>query len=206
VSETRTDHSRLLNHALVPPAGAYEIDPAHTFLCFGAQHLVIGHVRGYFEAVSGTVTVGEDPLASAVSVDVETASVTTKVLVRDDDLRSERYLDVARYPTMTYRSTGVSAMPAGTWVVAGDLTLRGVTRPLELTIRFGGAVTDSHGNVRLSFSANGSVTRSDFGLTFELLKEDGHLLVGKDVTIEIDVEAIRPLSTLAVNSEASEGG
>ena len=193
MSESATDHSRLLNHALVPPVGTYEIDPAHTFVCFRTQHLVVGHVRGYFETVSGTITIAEDPLASMVGVDVETASITTRVPIRDDDLRSEHYLDVAKYPTMTYRSTGVSAMPAGVWIVTGDLTFHGVTRPLELTASFGGAVTDPYGNLRLSFSATGYLTRSDFGLTFELLKEDGHLLVGKDVAVELDVEAIRPL-------------
>jgi polyisoprenoid-binding protein YceI len=188
-----TDHSRLVNHTLVPPVGAFEIDPAHTFVGFSAQHLVVGRVRGRFEAVRGTVTVAEDPSASTVEVSIDTASVTTLNPTRDQDLRSEHYLDVQRYPTMTYRSTATSELPGCAWLVIGDLLLHGVTRPVELTVRFGGAVTDTSGNVRVAFHAQGSVTRHDFGLTHELLKEAGGLLVGKDVTIDIDAEAIRPL-------------
>ena len=187
------DQSRLLNHELVPPVGIYSFDQAHTFVCFRAQHLIVGHVRGCFEAVSGTVTVADDLAASVVSVNVETASIATRNPIRDDDLRSERYLDAAKYPTMTFRSTGVSIAPAGVWIVTGDLTLRGVCRSLELQASFGGAVTDPYGNLRLSFSAKGHLTRRDFGLTFELLKEAGHLLVDRDIALELDVEVIRPL-------------
>jgi len=187
------DHSRVVNHALVPPAGTFDLDPAHTFVTFSAQHLVVGRVRGRFEAVQGVVTVGEDPSASAVEVSVETASITTLNATRDDDLRSQHYLDVARYPMMTYRSTVTSELTAGAWLVTGDLTLHGVTRPVALTVRFGGAVSDSSGNVRVAFHARGSLTRHDFGLSYELVKEAGGLLVGKDVAIGIDAEAIRPL-------------
>jgi len=177
------DHSRVVNHTLVPEAGVYEIDPVHTFVGFSAQHLVVGRVRGRFE----------DPEASMVEVAIETASINTLHPMRDDDIRSGHYLDVANHPTMTYRSTGVTERPAGEWLVAGHLSLRGVTRPSELVVRFGGAVTDPFGNARLAFHAKGSITRSDFGLHYELVKEAGGLLVGQDLAIEIDAEAIRPL-------------
>ena len=114
-------------------------------------------------------------------------------------LSLRRYRCVMMTSGTTTGSTSPSIRPCPIAALAspprpeGDLTLRGVTRSLPLTIRFSGAVTDSSGNVRLSFSSSGSLTRSDFGLTFELLKEDGNLLIGKDVAIEIDVEAIRPL-------------
>jgi polyisoprenoid-binding protein YceI len=93
---------------------------------------------------------------------------------------------------MTYRSTTTCELTAGAWLVTGDLTLHGVTRPVEFTVRFGGAVIDAYGNARVAFHAHGSITRHDFGLTYELLKEAGGLLVGKDIAIDIDVEAIRP--------------
>jgi polyisoprenoid-binding protein YceI len=191
--EASAERTRVVNHALVPAVGVYEVDPVHTFVGFSAQHLVVGRVRGRFEEVSGTVTIAEDPSGSRLEVVVQTASINTMVAMRDQDLRSERYLDVAHHPTMTYRSTRVTQTPAAGWLVIGDLTLQGVTRPVELMVRFGGGVTDPFGNVRLGFHASGSITRSDFGLTFELLKEAGGLLVGKDVTLDIDAETIRPV-------------
>ena len=101
--------------------------------------------------MQGTVTVAEDPSASTVEASIETASITTLNPMRDDDLRSEHYLDVERYPAMTYRSTATTELTAGAWLVAGDLTLHGVTRPVELTVRFAGAVTDPFGNARVAF-------------------------------------------------------
>ena len=193
MTQAPADHSRVVNHTLVPEAGGYEIDPVHTFVGCSAQHLVVGRVRGRFETVNGTVTIAEDPEASMVEVAIETASINTLHPMRDDDIRSGHYLDVANHPTMTYRSTGVTERPAGEWLVAGHLSLRGVTRPSELVVRFGGAVTDPFGNARLAFHAKGSITRSDFGLHYELVKEAGGLLVGQDLAIEIDAEAIRPL-------------
>lgn len=187
------DHSRIVNHALVPPAGGFEIDPVHTFVGFSAQHLVVGRVRGRFEAVRGTILVAEDLPSSTVVVEIDTASITTQNQVRDDDLRSAHYLDVEQFPTMTFRSTTTRELPAGEWLVVGDLALHGVTRPVELTVRFGGSVTDAYGNARLAFHARGSLTRHDFGLTYELLKEAGGLLAGRDVALDIDAEAIRPL-------------
>ncbi|MGM7774482.1 YceI family protein [Arthrobacter sp. KNU-44] len=187
------DHSRIVNHVLAPPVGTFDIDPVHTFVAFSAQHLVVGTVRGRFEAVQGTIVVADDLTESSVEVSIETSSLTTLNPVRDDDLRSENYLDVRHYPTMTFRSTAAFESTAGVWQVTGDLTLHGVTRPVELTVRFGGAVTDASGNVRIAFHAHASITRRDFGLTFELLKEAGGLLVGKDIAIDIDAEAIRPL-------------
>ena|SRR5215472_10080887 len=175
------------------PVGTFDLDPAHTFVGFSAQHLVVGRVRGRFEAVQGTITVGEDPSASTIEVTIEAASITTMLPARDDDLRSAHYLDVERYPIVTYRSTATSELPSGEWLVTGALTLHGVTRSVELTVHFGGAVTDPFSNVRLAFHARGTITRRDFGLTHELAKEAGGLFVGKDVAIDIDAEAIRPI-------------
>jgi polyisoprenoid-binding protein YceI len=187
---TGADLSRVVNHVLVPPVGTFDLDPAHTFVGFTAQHLVVGRVRGRFESVKGSVTVAEDPSASTVEVVVDTASINTLNAIRDDDLRSERYLEVERYPTMTYRSTATTELSSGSWLVSGELTLHGVTRPLDLTVRYGGAVTDPYGNSRVAFRTHTAITRHEFGLTFELVKEAGGLLVGRDVAIEIDAEAI----------------
>lgn len=186
------DHSRVVNHVLAPPVGTFQLDPVHTFVAFRAQHLVVGRVRGRFEEVKGSIVVAEDLTESSVEVEIGTASVTTLNSDRDDDIRSEHYLDVGRYPTMTFRSTRAAEATSGVWIVTGDLSLHGVTRPVELPVTFGGSTTDAYGNTRLAFHAATSITRNDYGLTFELLKEAGNMLVGKDIAIEIDAEAIRP--------------
>ena len=110
---------------------------------------------------------------------------------RDDDLRSERFLDVATHPTMTYRSTGIVERPRGEWLALGELTLRGVTRPVPLTVHFGGSIADSSGTPRASFHATGTLTRSQFGLLAELSKEAGSMLIGDDIGLDLDIEATK---------------
>ncbi len=183
------DHSRIVNHVLAPSPGVYAIDPVHTFVGFTAQHLVVGRVRGRFERVAGTVTIAEELTASSLEVTVETASISTLFAARDDDLRSDRFLDCDAHPTMTYRSTRVIEHPRGEWRVLGDLTIRGVTKLVPLTVRFVGSITDSHGTPRASFSARGTLTRSEFGLVAELNQEAGSMRIGDDVTLDIETEA-----------------
>ena len=113
------DHSRIVNHLLAPSPGVYAIDPVHTFVGFTAQHLVVGRVRGRFERVAGTVTIAEEPTASSLEVTVETASISTLFAARDEDLRSDRFLDCDAHPTMTYRSTSIIERPRGEWRVLG---------------------------------------------------------------------------------------
>src|SRR4051794_33416669 len=188
-----SDLSPMVNRRLLPRPGAYNIDPVHTFMTFRAQHLIVGRVNGRFDAVAGTAVIGDDPLDSTLEVNVEAASINTLLPMRDDDLRSERYLDVAHYPRITYRSTGISELPAGVWSIAGDLTLRNITGSVELIARFGGSIADPFGNERLAFHARGAISRKDFGLTTELEKESGGLRIARDVTIDVDAELTRPL-------------
>ncbi|MGA3221866.1 MAG: YceI family protein [Acidimicrobiales bacterium] len=115
---------------------------------------------------------------------METASISTLFAARDEDLRSGD-----AHPTMTYRSTRVIERPRGEWRVLGDLTVRGVTKPVPLTVRFAGSITDSHGAPRASFSASGTLTRSEFGLVAELNQEAGSMLIGDDITVDIEAEA-----------------
>ena len=183
------DHSRIANHVLVPFPGVYAIDPVHTFVGFAAQHLVVGRVRGRFERVAGTVTIAEEPTASSLEVTVETASISTLFGARDEDLRSDRFLDCDAHPTMTYRSTSVIERPRGEWLVRGELTVRGVTKSVPLTVRFGGSITDSQGKARASFTARGTLTRSEFGVVAELKEEAGSMRIGDDITLDIEAEA-----------------
>lgn len=176
---------------LVPASGLYTIDPVHTFVGFAAQHLVVGRVRGRFERVRGTVTIADDPTASAVDATIETGSISTLLAARDDDLRSERFLDAAAHPAMTYRSTEVIERPRGEWNVLGNLTVRGVTHRVPLTVRFGGSITDSAGKPRASFHATATITRSEFGVVAELSQEAGSMMIGDDITIDLEAEAVR---------------
>ncbi len=183
------DHSRIVNHVLAPSSGVYAIDPVHTFVGFSAQHLVVGRVRGRFERVTGTVSIAEEPTASSLEVTVETGSISTLFAARDEDLRSDRFLDCDAHPTMTYRSTSVTERPRGDWLVLGELTVRGVTKPIPLTVRFGGSITDSQGKARASFTATGTLTRSEFGVVAELEEESGSMRIGDDITLDIEAEA-----------------
>lgn len=189
MSGAADDHSRIVNHALAPSPEVYAIDPLHTFVSFAAQHLVVGRVRGRFERVAGTVTIAEKLTDSSLDVTVETASITTLLGIRDEDLRSGRFLDCDAHPTMSYRSTSIIERPRGEWRVLGDLTVRGVTKPVALAVRFGGSITDSQGKPRAAFTATGTLTRSEFGVIAELETESGSMRIGDDITLDIDAEA-----------------
>jgi len=185
--------SRTETDRLVPPPGIFEIDPVHTFVTFRAQHLIVGRVQGRFETVSGTVTVDENVLDSHVEVVIDAASVATHMPPRDDDLRSSNFLDVANYPNLTFESTGITELPSGQWSIAGDLTIKGISVPTDLIVEFGGATPDPFGNLRVGFHATTTISRRDFGLLHQLEYHSGSLLVARDVTIEIDAEAVHPL-------------
>ncbi len=186
-----SDTTRIVNHHVVPAAGTYEIDAAHTFVDFTAQHIVVGHVRGRFTQLTGQITVAEELTQSAVSVSITARSIDTHVAKRDEDLRSAKYLDVATYPTITFASTSLVEYAGDQWGLVGDLTIKDVTRQVELLTQFTGSAIDDFGNSKVAFLAHAKVSRRDFGLTHELIKEAGSLLVGHDLEISLAVEAIR---------------
>lgn len=170
-------------------AGTWAIDPVHTDVSFSIRHLMIGRVRGRFRDVSGTVVLDEDPLASSVTADIALTSIDTGSEQRDIDLRSARFLDAERYPTMTFRSTGVR--PEGDrFVVSGELDLHGVTRDVEMVVEAHGFTSDPYGGVRAGFSASTRVNRRDFGITIDLPMDGGGVVVGDEVQVHIEVEAV----------------
>jgi polyisoprenoid-binding protein YceI len=185
--------SRSESDRLIPPTGVFEIDPVHTFTSFRAQHLIVGRVQGRFENVSGAITVVDNVLDSHVEVAIDAASITTHMPMRDDDLRSSNFLDVANYPNLTFRSTGITELPSGKWSITGDLTIKGMTVATELIVEFNGAVPDPFGNLRVGFHATTTISRRDFDLVHDLENHTGSLHVARDVTIEIDAEAVHPL-------------
>lgn len=172
------------------PTGTWQIDASHSTVGFVVRHLVVAKVRGRFSGVAGTLTVAADPLASTISVTIDPASVSTGDDGRDTHLRSADFFDVEQHPTWTFVSTGVREAKGGDYVVSGDLTLHGVTRPVELDLEFNGVSGDPWGGTRAGFSATTEISRSEFGLTWNAAVESGGVVVSDKVKIELDVEVV----------------
>ncbi len=185
VSVLRTRDDRV-----VPVAGVYEIDGAHTSVEFVGRHLMITKVRGRFSDVRGQITIDEEPTKSHVEVEIGVASVSTGNGDRDVHLKSGDFFDVEQYPTITFASTGVKPVRDNTWEVVGDLTVHGTTKPVTLQVDFDGGGASPMGDERIGFSAATEVNREDFGLTWNIALETGGFLVGKSARIELAVQAI----------------
>lgn len=174
-----------------PPAGTYVIDLSHTHAGFAVKHFGLAKVRGEFGEVEGTVVIADEPTASSVTATINAASFNSRDEARDAHVKGADFLDVENFPTLTFTSTNVK--PDGDdWIVSGDLTIKGVTRQVELATEFEGAITDPYGLQRIAFSASTEIDRTDFGLDFNAALETGGLIVGKNVKITLEVEAIIP--------------
>ena len=170
--------------------GTWTIDPVHSQVSFTVRHLMVGRVRGRFGALSGTIVTGSDPRHSQVSADIDLASIDTGNAQRDGHLRSAEFLDVEIYPTMSFRSTSVRPQRHN-YLVSGELTLHGMTRSVELELEVNGFVADPWGATRAGFSATGEIDRRDFGLNANTPLADGGLLVGYEVHVALEIEAVR---------------
>jgi len=164
-------------------AGTWTIDPTHTEVGFVARHLMVSKVRGSFTDVSGTVGVGDELSDSRVEVVIRTASVSTGTPDRDAHLRSGDFFDADTHPEMTFVSTSFDGE-----TLVGDLTIKGVTKPVTLEVSFGGVATDPWGNEKAAFEAVGEIDRTDWGLTWNAALERGGVLVSEKVKIVIDVQ------------------
>lgn len=183
--------ARTYNGVEIPDAGTYAFDPSHTVIGATARHLMVTKVRGHFTEVTGSITVAEDPLDSTVEVHIKTASIETGVAQRDDHLRSPDFLDVANHPELTFTSTRVAKFDGNDLVVVGDLTIRGVTKQIELPIEFLGISKAPWGAEVIGFSGTIELDREDFGMTWNAALETGGVVVSKKVKVELEVEAAR---------------
>lgn len=177
----------------VPVPGRYLIDPAHTRIGFSVKHMGLSRVRGVFSDFEGTVTIGESEADTSAEFTIQATSIDTGQSQRDEHLRSNDFLDMPNHPTLEFRSTKVE-LDGDTWKVLGDLTIRGVTRSVTLDAEFEGAGPDILGNAeqpRIGFSAETTINREDFGVNWNQAMEAGGLVVGKEVKIELNVEAVR---------------
>jgi polyisoprenoid-binding protein YceI len=181
---------RTVDGVELPAAGTWRIDPGHAEVGFVGRHFGLTKVRGRFTGVAGDVVVADDPADSSVTVEIDVASVHSGDATRDDHLRSADLFDVAAHPTATFRSTGL-ALTGTSGRLAGELTIKGVTRPVTLEVDYLGHARDPWDDDRAVFSASTTVNREDWGLTWNMLLEAGGLLVSKEIRLEIEVELIR---------------
>lgn len=170
--------------------GVWKIDTSHTTAEFSVRHLMVTKVRGRFTDITGLMTIADDASESSVDVVIGTASVTTGDEARDAHLRSKDFLDVDTYPSMTFTSTSVTG-EGSDYTVLGDLTLHGVTKPVELALEFNGVSADPWGGTRAGFSAETEINRKDFGVDLSMPLDGGGVVVGDKVKIQIEVEVIK---------------
>lgn len=154
--------------------------------------MMVTTVRGQFQTISGTLDYDpENPTNASVNVTIEAASLVSGVIDRDNHLRSADFLDVENYPVITFNSTKVEVTGGDSANITGNLTVRGVTRPVTIKAEYLGQTNSPFGDVRAGFSGRTKINREDFGLTWNMALEAGGVLVGKDITIDLDVEAVK---------------
>jgi polyisoprenoid-binding protein YceI len=182
--------TRTVNGLQAPGPGTWRFDPGHTTLMAEARHLMVTKVRGRFTDFTGTIHVAEVPEESFVEVEIKAASIDTGNADRDAHLRSPDFLDVQKHHTLTFRSTGVELGDGPEFRVPGELSIRGVTRPVVLEAEYLGATGDPWGNTRVGFSATTEIDREDFGMTWNVALEAGGMLVSKKIKIDLEVQAV----------------
>ena len=170
----------------------YKIDKGHSQVGFGAKHLVISTVNGRFTEFAGTVDFNpQDVTKSSVKVTIKTASITTDNAARDNDLHGSELLDVARFPEMTFESTKIEKR-GDQLVMTGNLTIKGVTRPVEIPFTLSGPINDPWGNSRVAAEGSTTINRRDFGVQYDHKMQDGSAIVGDQVKISLNIEAVKP--------------
>ena len=176
----------------------WAIDTGHSAIDFSVRHMMFGRTSGRFARFSGDLRLDPDDLKrSSVDVTIDASSIDTNDAERDAHLRSPDFLDVEKFPTLTFRSTRVEDLGEGRLRVFGQLTIHGVTRDVVLDTEYGGRVRDPWGNDRAGFSARTSVDRTEFGLKWNLALETGGIVVGNKVDIEIEIEAVQAAAKAA---------
>ena len=195
----------ILAMLLALPAGAanttWKIDPAHSAAHFSVRHLGISNVRGDFTKIAGAVQLDDqDVTKSTVEVTIDASSVDTRVADRDKDLRSERFFDVANYPTLTFKSKKIEQVGEGKLKVTGDLTIRGVTKEVVLEVEGPTApIKDPWGNQRTGVTGSTKINRQDFGVKWNAKLDSGGVVVGDEVAITFDIELVKAASAKTGN-------
>ena len=169
--------------------GTWDIDPTHSTVGFSVRHMMVSKVRGYFTQFSGEIVTAEDPAQSTVTATIDMDSIDTRQEQRDAHIRSADFFDVGNHTVMTFRSTEVRTDGAD-WTVIGDLTIKGITKPVELALELNGFGPDAYGGTRAGFSAKTSISRKVYGVDIDLPMDGGGVVVGDKVDVELEIEAV----------------
>jgi len=172
--------------------GTYTLDTAHTRLGFVARHAMVTKVRGTFEDFEGTLEIdGDEPTRSSARVTIRGKSITTSNSQRDEHLRSNDFLDLENHPEIIFVSTGIDRIGETTYKLSGDLTVRGVTRPVTVDLEYTGDTVFLDGSKRIGFEGSTTINRKDFGVSWNAVLETGALLVSDKVVLELDIQAVK---------------
>jgi polyisoprenoid-binding protein YceI len=170
-------------------SGTWDIDPVHSDISFTVRHMMVSKVRGHFTTFSGEIVTGQDLTDSQVNATIDATSITTGTQQRDDHIRSADFFAVETHPTWTFTSTAIR--PDGDdYVLAGDLTIKGTTRPVELALEVNGFGPDAYGGTRAGFTAKTTIDRNDFGVDIKMPMDGGGVVVGEKVQITLEIEGV----------------
>jgi polyisoprenoid-binding protein YceI len=170
-------------------AGTWDIDPVHSDVSFSVRHMMVSKVRGRFGSITGEITTAEDVTKSTVTATIDATSIDTNNEQRDNHIRSADFFDVGTHPTWTFNSTAVR-VDDGDFFLDGELTIKGVTRPVTLALELSGFGPDAYGGTRAGFSATNTINRNDFGVDISMPLDGGGVVVGEKVTITLEIEAV----------------
>lgn len=170
----------------------WAMDPTHSELTFKVRHMMVSNVTGHFKTFNATVTTdGDDMTTAKVHLTADVESISTNNDQRDGHLKTADFFDHENHPQLTFDSTQMEKVTEEEYKLHGNLTMRGVTKPVALHVEFGGIVTDPWGNTRTGFAVNGKVNRKEFGVSFSMVSEAGGILLGEDITIHANVEFVK---------------
>jgi polyisoprenoid-binding protein YceI len=168
----------------------WTIDPVHSEVGFSVRHMMVSKVRGRFTRFSGQIVTAEDPTQSSVTAEIDLSSINTGQEQRDEHIKSADFFEVETYPTMTYQSTGIK-VEDGEYVLAGELTLKGVTRTVPLKLELQGFGPDAYGGYRAGFTATGEINRRDFNVNFSAPMANGGVVVADKIQLHLEIEAVK---------------
>jgi polyisoprenoid-binding protein YceI len=172
--------------------GTYTFDPAHSRIGFVARHAMVTKVRGAFNEFEGSAVIdGQNPANSSATVTVQVASVDTRNGQRDGHLRTNDFLDVENYPTITFTSTSIAHLGGNDFEVTGNLTIKDVTKTVTIPLEYQGVATDPFGNQRIGFEGSTQIVRSEYGVTYNAALETGGVLVSDKIALEFEISAIK---------------
>ena len=171
-------------------AGTWDIDATHSTVGFSVRHMMVSKVRGYFTEFAGEIVTAENPAQSTVTATIDMDSIDTRQEQRDAHIRSADFFDVGNHTVMTFRSTRVLSTDGGDWTLEGDLTIKGITKPVTLELEVNGFGPDAYGGTRAGFSAKTEISRKEYGVDIDMPMDGGGVVVGDKITVELEIEAV----------------